>query len=96
MTELRTTDLLLAALLLEAGAELENIESKARYSNIVLNTDNLSAKALEEKLLRAARVCARIETKEEWKHYFNSTFFGSLEDRYVRLKRQVVSKRGLK
>ena len=94
--KLTTTDLLLAALLVEAGAEIDTIEPKSRYSKVLLNTENLSAALLEEKLLRAARVCARTETPEEWAHYFNSTFFGSLEDRYIRLKRQVVAKRGLK
>mgnify|MGYP001157366035 CR=1 FL=1 len=93
VSTLKTSNLLLAALLESSGGHVTSIAPRSRYSLVTVDLSSFSKEILEEKTSRLSRVVANIEDNEEWVHLFNNTFLGEVEDRYVRLKKRVVRER---
>lgn len=93
MSEVRTSNLLLAALLECGGASIARIEYKSRFSLVFLDTSTLSNQALVEKFNRVGRCIEKVEDDAEWGMLFNTCMLGELEDKYLRLKRRISQER---
>lgn len=91
---LRTTNLLFAAVLLTNGAEVISINTGARFSEIILDTSLLSRDQLAGKFLKLSIAIKHPEENPDLQNIFNSSILGDIEDKYLRLKRAVVEKRG--
>ena len=90
---IKSTNLLLSALLECAGAEVKGISAGARYSEVSIDLEGFSQEKLTRKIDRLKRVVERVENDEEWRQIFNGTLLGELENKYICLKRRVVSER---
>ncbi len=87
MKDFETTNLLLAALLISANADLVELKVGARFSKVHLNLDHVNADELGDKLERLA-VGVRQEDPD-WTLLFDKSILGDIEDKYLRLKRMI-------
>jgi hypothetical protein len=91
--ELKTTNLLLAALLEASGATILSLENGKKFTTVTLEIPNYCKDQLLNKIERLTRVVNRVESNDEWKDLFSNTVLGDMEDKYVRLKRKITRTR---
>jgi len=91
--EIKVTNLLLASLLECGGAAVNRIDPSRRYSTVTLDLTHFNRAQLVDKLNRLVRVIERAEDPAEFTQLFGASMLGEMEDKYVRLKRRVVSTR---
>jgi hypothetical protein len=91
--ELKTTNLLLAALLEASGATILSLENGKKFTTVTLEIPNYCKDQLLNKIERLTRVVNRVESNDEWKDLFSNTVLGDMEDKYVRLKRKITRAR---
>ncbi|MGA1353407.1 MAG: hypothetical protein ACO32I_01280 [Candidatus Limnocylindrus sp.] len=91
--EIKVTNLLLASLLECGGASVNTIDPSRRFSTVTLDLTHFSREQLVDKLNRLVRVIERAEDPAEFTQLFSASMLGEMEDKYVRLKRRVVSAR---
>jgi hypothetical protein len=87
MKKFETTNLLLAALLISANGDLDDLKVGPRFSKAELDLSSLDAEGLALKLERLA-VGVRQEDPD-WTLLFDKSVLGDIEDKYLRLKRMI-------
>lgn len=96
MTEhtIRTTNLLYAAVLLTDGAEVLMIKSGPKFSEIFLDVSQLNREHLSQRLQKLAISMQDVDNFPDVTAVIDNSIMGDIDDKYIRLKRAVIGKRG--
>lgn len=93
MTQIQTTDLNYAALLVCFGAEVDRVELCGRYAKIHLSVHDGALGRAQDKLQRAQRLFERCESLQEMSVAYEQSVLHDVSNIYYSLKRRVARER---
>jgi hypothetical protein len=93
MTQIQTTDLNYAALLVCLGAEVDRVEHCGRYAKLHLSVPDSAIARARDKAERTQRLFDRCESVQELNVVYEQSMLFSVAEAYYNLKRRVSRER---
>lgn len=93
MTDVWTTDMMYAALLVTLGADLEELVDCGRYTKLRLVVPDSALEQARIKAERLSRLFGRCENTEELSVAFEQSLVHDVSIAYYRIKRRVAKER---